>query len=147
MNVYFNNAKIILRSKSVETRTMFIGNDVQDLILNSYLADRNRINLVASASYGVSPYIDISSLASDISLTNATVPADGFVVCAFYDESNNYISELKGQTSGGGQSLTISKSDVPSNAKFFRFTASYASNVSTSSGFASKVEYKVLIIS
>lgn len=128
MRIKLRNSNALFVNKSSIKEEVRVGFNSRGIVLNSYLDGKGiAIQMETDVNYCVSPYIPIEGIIGDITITNVRVPASGQSVLSFYSNSNekDFISNIVG-TKGNVSSTTIPFSDIPTNAKFVRFTAAYA---------------------
>lgn len=120
------------------------GNEIQGMTLHAYFnADGSEYNGSSSVVQGITPFIDIQGLLSDIVITNSfanyTNPHPDVVFYASQNAAD--IVGMHTEADGGRFNPTISKNSVPTNAKYMRVACNFGSSQPSSYQYATEVTF------
>lgn len=144
MKLILKNSNIIFQKNNLITKVIKCGNNTSGVTLNSYMNRNGKAAIVQGEyNHATSPLINISNIASDIILHNILKPYDGQIISFFSDnDENTFISCI--DSSVNTTEYTISKEDIPINAKYIRFTALNGSILSEDDEAVTTITFKVI---
>ena len=143
--------KLILKNTALEFQLGLIqvservGNTTSGITLHTYFKPDGTEQYLASGNYGLSPFYDISKLASDIVITKVFSNFNSPHTCVvFYSSADaSAIVGVHEQGTGGNQATTtILRTNIPETAKYIRFAGSYITNVTPDSSDASTITFR-----